>query len=161
MVGKASTNTVDDYIRSIRLLLSCVTPYVAVPITYDSHSYVTINYGNPVALGNASNFSLQYHQNYLFTETGVETTGYIYIVLDDQSRQVLNYHWRPGGRSRIVTPHLHLKQGARVGLPEVRDSHLPTGYVSLSAFLEFLIRDFDVRPLRDDWQSVLNANTYL
>lgn len=161
MVGKSSLYTLDDYIRGIRLLLSCVTSYVAVPIKRGSQNYLTINYGNHVALGVASKFSLEYQQNYLVAESGVETIGYIYTVLDDRSQQVLNYHWHPGGRSRIVTPHLHLKQGARVSLAEVRDAHLPTGQVTLSAFLEFLIHDFNVVPLRDDWQSVMNSYTDL
>ena len=161
MVGKSSLHTLDDYVQGIRLLLSCVTRYVAVPINRDSQNYVTINYGNHVALGVSSRFSLEYQQNYTVDESGIETSGYIYTVFDNRTQQVLNYHWHPGGRSHIVTPHLHLKQGARVGLPEVRDAHLPTGYVTLSAFLEFLIRDFGVAPLRDDWQSILSANTDL
>ena len=158
MVSKAYRYTPDDYIRGIRLLLSCVTPYVAIPINRDSQNYVTINFGNHVPLGVGSGFSLEYQQNYTVDESGVETSGYIYTVFDSRPQQVLNYHWHPGGRSHIVTPHLHFKQGAQVGLSEVRDAHLPTGYVTLSAFVEFLIRDFSVAPLRDDWKSVLNAN---
>lgn len=161
MVVRASRYVLEDYIRAVRLLLSCVTPYVVVPVRHDSHNYLTINYGNSVPLSGSSRFSLRYHQNYAVTGTAAETTGYIYTILDGQQRQVLNYHWHPRGRSRIVAPHLHLKQGARIGQPEIRDAHLPTGYVSLSSFLVFLIRDLNVDPARGDWQSVLSENADL
>ena len=112
MVSKAYRYTPDDYIRGIRLLLSCVTPYVAVPINRDSQNYVTINFGNHVPLGVGSGFSLEYQQNYTVDESGVETSGYIYTVFDSRPQQVLNYHWHPGGRSHIVTPAPALQAGS-------------------------------------------------
>ena len=59
------------------------------------------------------------------------------------------------GNSPIVTPHLHLEQGARVGRPEVRDAHLPTGAISVGTLLRFLIQDLLVTPERQDWEPIL------
>ena len=85
----------------------------------------------------------------------VEVVEYYYSVHDAEEREVLLYHWHPRGNSPVSTPHLHLEQGARVGRPEVRDAHLPTGDVSLNAILRVLIEEMDVRPLRPDWESIL------
>jgi len=41
---------------------------------------------------------------------------------------------------------------------ELTRAHLPTGGVTLAAFLRMAIRDFGVEPRRDDWQNVLEHN---
>ena len=69
---------------------------------------------------------------------------------------MLLYHWHPRGNSPVETPHLHLEQGAEVGRAEVRDAHLPTGAVSLNAFLRVLIEEMGVRPRRSDWDVALS-----
>ena len=86
----------------------------------------------------------------------MELDGYNYVVYDVERQEVLIYHWHPRGSSPIVSPHLHLKQGARVGRPDVRDSHLPTGRISLGSLLRYLIRDLDVRARRPDWEFILD-----
>jgi hypothetical protein len=60
-------------------------------------------------------------------------------------------------------PHLHVSASLdaqvnaltrlRIDLDKV---HLPTGLVSLQAFVRMLIAEFGVRPLRADWQDRLN-----
>ena len=79
---------------------------------------------------------------------------YYYAVLNSEEQEVLLYHWHPRGSSSVTTPHLHLKQGAQVGHPEVRGAHLPTGAVSLNAILRVLIAELSVRQLRPDWESI-------
>ena len=85
----------------------------------------------------------------------MEIAGYNYVVYDSERREVLIYHWHPRSRSPVATPHLHLKQGAEVGRPEVRDAHLPTGYIPLVAFLRLLVVDLGVQPRRSDWDAIL------
>ena len=85
----------------------------------------------------------------------VEIAGYNYVVYDSERREVLVYHWHPHGRSVVATPHLHLQQGAEVGRSEVRDAHLPTGFVPLAALLRLLIVDFGVQSQRPDWDEIL------
>ena len=123
---------------------------------------LTINGGQLVALGGPSQFMLGLQQNYRIVESEqsgtpwrVDVVGYDYVTYDAEQREVLLYHWHPRGNSPVSTPHLHLEQGARVGRPEVRDAHLPTGDVSLNAILRVLIEEMDVRPLRPDWESIL------
>jgi hypothetical protein len=38
----------------------------------------------------------------------------------------------------------------------IQRAHLPTGRVSVEDFLRTAIRDFGVKPQRDDWETVLN-----
>ncbi len=83
-------------------------------------------------------------------------TGYRYAIIDADGRDVLEYHWHPVGQSPIVTPHLHIGHGAMAARPEIGDTHLPTGHVSISDILRMLIRDFFVTHRRDDWESVLD-----
>jgi hypothetical protein len=39
--------------------------------------------------------------------------------------------------------------------------HFPTGRVSIEALIQFLIRDYDVKPLRDNWEEILAGNRKL
>ena len=86
----------------------------------------------------------------------VVETGYRYAVIDDDGRDVLEYHWHPVGESPIVSPHLHIGHGAMIGRTEIGDAHLPSGLISASHILRMLIRDFGVTPRRSDWESVLD-----
>ena len=86
----------------------------------------------------------------------VEIVGYDYAVYDSDEREVLLYHWHPRGGSPVVSPHLHLGNGAQVGRRVVRDAHLPTGHVLLSSLLRLLIVEMGVQPRRQDWDTILN-----
>ena len=116
----------------------------------------------PVALAGPSRFMLVLYQSYRIVETGlprasweVEIIGYSYAVHDSEQAEVVLYHWHPAGNSYVTDPHLHLEQGARVGRRELQGAHLPTGHVSLSAFLRLLILDLEVQPIRPDWETIL------
>ena len=164
--GRTPAEAVNDYRHSIQRVVSCVTTsVVGVAGGYHPSPFphrLTINGGQPVALGGPSQFMLALQQNYRIVESEqsgtpwrVDVVGYDYVTYDAEQREVLLYHWHPRGNSPVSTPHLHLEQGARVGRPEVRDAHLPTGDVSLNAILRVLIEEMDVRPLRPDWESIL------
>ena len=164
--GRSPAEVVNNYRSDVQRRVSCVTDaVVGVGGGYypspEPH-FLTMSGGLPIALGGASRLSLRLQQNYRIIESGsrgsawqVDVVGYNYAVLDSELTEVILYHWPPFGISPIETPHIHLRQGAQVGRREVRDAHLPTGQVSLNAFLNLLIRDLEVRPRRADWESIL------
>ena len=165
-LGRSAAEAVNDYRHGIQRLISCVTDSV-VDVAGGYHlspvpHTLAMNGGQPIALGGLSRLMLGLQQNYRIVETGpsaetyrVEIAGYNYVVYDSERREILIYHWHPHGNSPVETPHLHLKQGAQVGRPEVRDAHLPTGDVPLVAFLRLLVNDLGVQPRRSDWDTLL------
>ena len=165
--GRNPAEAVSNYRHSIQRMASCVTTSV-VDVAGGYHPSViphrlTMNGGIPVALGGPSQLMFGLQQNYRIVESelsgipwGVEVLGYYYAVHDSEQREMLLYHWHPRGNSPVETPHLHLEQGAEVGRAEVRDAHLPTGAVSLNAFLRALIEEMGVLPRRSDWDVVLS-----
>jgi hypothetical protein len=83
------------------------------------------------------------------------TAGYYYQVGDDKGRELIAFHWHPGRRNQPEFPHLHI-DGSPGPVAVVKKNHIPTGRVSLESVVRFLIAELDVRPLRDDWDSVLD-----
>ena len=123
---------------------------------------LAMNGGQPRTLGGPSRLMLKLQQNYRIVETNppretyrVEVAGYNYVVYDSERREILIYHWHPRSNSPVVTPHLHLRQGAQVGRSEVRDAHLPTGFVPIVSFLRLLVVVLGAQPRRPDWDSIL------
>jgi hypothetical protein len=45
--------------------------------------------------------------------------------------------------------------GSGVGREELQKAHIPTGRVELEDVLLLAIREFGVRPRRDDWEEIL------
>lgn len=167
MRGRTSAEAVNNYRQHVQRLVSCVTHSVVnVAGGYHPGPFphsLLLNNGQPVGLGGESRLAVQLQQSYLIdppTARGdlwtVNVVAYAYTLLDADQREVLNYHWHPIGNSRVSTPHLHLEQGAMVGRPEVRDAHLPTGAITIGAFLHLLVQDLSVMPERQDWASILN-----
>ena len=165
-LGRSAAEAVNNYLRGIQRLASCVTDSVidvgggyhisAVPHT------LAVNGGDPIALRGSSRLMFSLQQDYRIVETDtprqtyrVEIAAYNYVIYDSEIREILIYHWHPRGSSPFAMPHLHLKQGAQVGRSEVRDAHLPTGEVSLVAFLRLLVVDLGVQPRRQDWDTIL------
>ena len=170
MIGRTPAEAVNNYVSAANRLVSCITNsvvdvaggYYLSPIPHD----LTINNGQPLALGGTSNLMLKLLQSYRIADSGepgnswaVRVVAYNYVVYDSQHREMLIYHWHPRGHSPISTPHLHLKQGALVNRPELIGAHLPTGPISLESILRLLIRDLAVQPVRTDWESILDVET--
>lgn len=93
-----------------------------------------------------------------------EILTYSFRLLDRHERELLVYHWMPGplflGPDH---PHLHVSAAltAQVSATRTREIdldrlHLPTGQVTVAAFVRMLIAEFDVAPLRDDWAATLD-----
>ena len=165
-VGRSAAEAVNDYRHGIQRLISCVTDSV-VDVAGGYHlspvpHTLAMNDGQPRTLSGPSRLMLKLQQNYRIVQTDpprepyrVEVAGYNYVVCDSERREILIYHWHPRSNSPVVTPHLHLRQGAQVGRSEVRDAHLPTGVVPLVSFLRLLVVDLGAQPRRPDWDSIL------
>jgi len=87
----------------------------------------------------------------------VSPFGYSYALRESQGPEILAYHWHPGRRSPIDSPHLHLGAGSGVGREELQKAHIPTGRVELEDVLLMAIREFGVRSRREDWEEILSA----
>ena len=165
-IGRTSAEAVANYLHSIQRTVSCVTASV-VDVSGGYHPSpvphrLAMNGGVPVGLGGPSRLMFRLQQHYCIEEPEgpgsrwrVEVVEYYYSVHDAEEREVLLYHWHPRGSSSGMSPHLHLGHGAQVGRRDIREAHLPTGDVSLSAVIRVLIEEMGVRPLRSDWDSIL------
>src|ERR1035441_102287 len=76
---------------------------------------VFVGDGLPVALGGPGLLKLRLVHHYRIAEVPdergpwkVSTAGYFYALDDSRDREIIAYHWHPGGRSPIRFPHLHV-----------------------------------------------------
>ena len=168
MTGRTPAEAVSNYIGSIQRLISCISDaVVSVEGGYyvsDTSHVLRLNQDRPVRLGRMSGLWLTLKQYYHIVETEglrvhwtIAIEGYEYTIVDSDGREILTYHWHPGGQSPIAFHHLHLEHGAEVGREELQTAHLPTGYVSVADIIRLLIVDFGATPQRGDWESVLDA----
>ena len=170
MRGRTSAEAVNSYRQGVQSLLSCVTNSV-VDVAGGYHPAprphsLLLNNGQIAWLRGTARFGFQLQQNYLIEAPeargdlwAVRIVAYSYTLSDSEQREILSYHWHPLGNSRISRPHLHLEQGALVSRPDIRDSHLPTGPLSINDFLRFLIEELSVEPDRLDWELCLQMRT--
>ena len=87
-------------------------------------------------------------------EWKVKTDAYAYHVFmtDDEAGQLFAWHWHPD-----LKPGCHVHVGARQGGSRaLYRFHIPAGRVSFEEVLRFLVDEFDVRPVRQDWDSILS-----
>lgn len=86
----------------------------------------------------------------------VETTGYVYSVIDSESQEILAYHWHPAAAA--TWPHLHLGPGAGTLLLPLMTAHLPSGRrVAVEQVLRLVV-EMGAEPLRSDWEEVLEES---
>ena len=163
--GRTPAEAVAKYQSGIQRLLSCVSnSVVSVAGGYYPSSVPHSLIVESGLLRGASRLMLTLEQYYRIAEPPssrtapwqVEIVGYDYAVYDSDEREILLYHWHPHGGSPIASPHLHLGSGAQVGRREIRDAHLPTGHIPLSALLRLLIVEMGVQPRRQDWDTILS-----
>ncbi len=84
----------------------------------------------------------------------VTTRSYAYELQTASGETVLSYHWHPS--PRVPDPHTHL--GRTQLAPDAvlsQKAHQPTGRVSLESVVRACITEYNVRPLRDDWDKTL------
>jgi hypothetical protein len=81
---------------------------------------------------------------------------------DSENQEIVTYHWKESEHDARVRsgPHLHigsalLARDNRGALAHVHKKHVPTGIVSFSAVIRFLIEELGVEPLRPNWDEIL------
>jgi hypothetical protein len=85
-------------------------------------------------------------------------------LVDHVDRELLVYHWMPGTLflgpdhphvhvSAALTAQVDAQSSREIGLDRL---HLPTGQVTLAAFVQMLITELGVAPLRPDWRETLD-----
>jgi hypothetical protein len=84
-------------------------------------------------------------------------------LLDRNQRELLVYHWHPESEGRYY-PHLHVSASLNAQVDaltrreiDLDKLHIVTGPVSLQGFIRMLVTEFQIRPLRADWQARLEA----
>lgn len=84
----------------------------------------------------------------------VEIAGYLYAI-GHEGKELVSYHWHPGGSSSIIWPHMHVGVDVRVGDRWLGKVHLPTGAVGLEQIVALAIVELGVEPLREDWERLV------
>jgi hypothetical protein len=82
--------------------------------------------------------------------------GWAYEIRSGMDTPILDFHWHPYGGARVTWPHLHA-YGTHESV-ELHKLHPPTGHVTLSSVVRFLIEDLGVLPRRPNWQAVLDRH---
>lgn len=85
----------------------------------------------------------------------VSTAAYFYALHEEKQREILAFHWHPETEGQ-KEPHLHLYDASNI-VSMLSKVHLPTGRITLEQFLRFLIVELNVKPLRNDWERVLDG----
>jgi hypothetical protein len=166
LAGRTTHEALAAFLGPMQRALSCVTPAVLVhrpPVP--GHVQALGVSEEPIRLtttGGGPAPRLYLEQQYELVEAPgehgpwkVTTRAYRYRIDSPAGTELVLWHWHPGDRQgnphRRPRPHLH----AQVG--ELRGRHLLTGRVSMEAVIRVLLDDFDVRPRRSNWRSVLDA----
>ncbi len=83
----------------------------------------------------------------------LEDYTYVISFPAQRSGECFAWHWHPATYPR---PHLHVTAQHTEG-GDLSDLHVPAGFISFAEVVCFLIEEMEVRPLRGDWQAVLDA----
>jgi hypothetical protein len=72
----------------------------------------------------------------------VKTRSYFYAVEDENSAEIIAFHWHPETPDTVPFPHLHICHGAGSKIrPDVRNVHFRTDRIAFEDFALMLIRD--------------------
>jgi hypothetical protein len=152
---------VNDHLRAVSLLVSCVTPQI-VTVGGGYHPspephLLRLGSGNGAALrGSLGEIRLTVTQFYRIASSSagreVDVVGYGYAVQETDGAEILVFHLHP--EAGYKRPHLHL--GSRYRPDPSVNAHVPTGLVPLADVVRFLIADLGVPALRPDWGQVLS-----
>ncbi len=169
MAARTPVQAVQAFLDGLDHVRSCVTKAVFdIGGGYhpaDRPHDLTLGQDGPVRLGGESRLALSVKMQYRIVEGSagprrwaVNVVAYQHAILDRDGREIVAYHWHPGGR--VTFPHLHLGAGAAEGplRPDLAGTHLPTGHVTLQDVLRMAVVELGVRPLRPDWDEVLHRS---
>jgi len=161
--GKTPHQAVKDCLAPLSLAVSCLTHDVLVASGsgLDKLESLALNKGSPSRLRGRRLYitvKMLYRVTEAVGERGpwkVSTAAYFYAFHDEKQREILAFHWHPETEGQ-KEPHLHF-YGASNIMTLLAKVHLPTGRITLEQFLRFLIVELDVKPLRNDWERVLDG----
>ena len=155
-----------SHVRQTQRLLSCVSHAVVVPArAVEPKSDWDLSFGSAGAAVTINTrgprLRVRFGQRVQVFEPAVNAsmagvTHYRYGVSSDSDAEILAFHLHPGKVS-VAAPHLHVSSGAGTLIAELQRAHIPTGVVTLAAFVRFLVVDFGARPLRPEWEAVLRV----
>lgn len=180
MAGRTPGDAYRNYIEPMREALHCITQ---VPITVrenkrlqiDTPYSAALNNMDPVPLRGGVPLHLTVGQTIRIIRTDdpedirgpfkVRTIDYFYLLATEADDEILSFQWTPeataaGVVNAVSFPHLHVGPAMIGEAPAIRPknlhkAHIPTGRISLEAFIRLAIVEFDVRPLKQDWDTVL------
>jgi len=165
MAGRTERAAVNNYLRPVQQVLSCVTNEVIV--AYGTHRgevhSATLARGGSTLLSGPNPIRLRLAQKYqvlkdkIFGPYRVHCESYVYALEDNEYQEIISFHWHPGP-SGYKNPHIHLGAGAHIGLRQLEKAHIPSGRIAIEDVVLCAIRDFDVTPLRGDWETVIERH---
>jgi hypothetical protein len=164
--GRTPRAAIEDFVTPRRELLRCLTDRGFVPSgSQPGEIHVVFFHGNLASLGRRRDLdplrfkvSLDYVIEPSADRAGwwdARMVGWIYEISTSADRPILDFHWHPNS-GRVTWPHLHA-YGANDAV-ELHKLHPPTGPVTASSVVRFLIEDLDVAPRRQDWEAVLDRH---
>ncbi len=169
MAGRTPQQALNNFLPPIQQALSCITGAVLIRSHSSSQpgaprSIQLPARGSFVSLRGEKRLQAWFAIEYEIVQVDdpdrgpwkVKTRQYWYHVVAADLTEVILFHWHPDGRSTEQGPHLHVGSSQLTSNAVVSNKmHVPTGRVSLELVINLLIRDFNVVPLRADWQDVL------
>jgi hypothetical protein len=172
LAGRTEAEAVNTFLDSLQRAVACVTRAVVnVQGGYykrDVPFALTLGDGLPVPLKvkiGSPWLSASLRMGYRVVEAAgdrgpwnVQVTGYEYALENRAEREILAYHWHPGAGSWASFPHVHIGTGADVGFQPLVHAHLRGERATFEDFLWVVIHEMGVLPLRDDWESILDAS---
>ena len=168
MAGKNPGEARQNFVGPLQQALSCVTQAVLITVksAHDPTLEVLTLSSGSARIGRDRPFTLGVDLQYRIIEFEdsrgpfkVSTVGYAYTLFEvapDHEVPILAYHWHPHGRSQITYPHLHIYQCAEIRRPDGREAHFPTGRIAFEEILRLVIQEFNIRPIREDWETILD-----
>jgi hypothetical protein len=170
LAGQPEYEAVQRFRESLHRTLSCVLRGTYIDVKGGHYPSprphpLTLMDGLPVELGRGTGLSVRVSQQYRLVESPsatkpwrVTTVAYHYTLQESGGPEILSYQWHPNVPNSVSFPHLHIGPGAGLGREEFDRAHLPTGRVTLEAFVRLLIEDFDVPPEKENWEDELDES---
>lgn len=151
------------FLYPLRRALSCITDaYLAggydperlpklVFLAAQENGYIRLRAAHPIEFRLIHGYALTQDED----GWRAHTTSYSYNFQLDNGREVVVHHFDPRQRSKVKTPHLHVR-GLTTPLP-LSKAHFPTGRVSIEEVIRFAVTELGVHPRYGDgvWQALL------
>lgn len=168
MAGRNPADALENYLRPLQRAVHCISK-TATLIT-DCHDprdgldhFLSFAGNEPVRVSNTRgdvHFLVMVRQRFRIVSDDnpdrgpwkATTRQYEYSISDAESRELLAYHWHPGEQG-FDEPHLHVPSHT---VADLHKAHLPTGRVSLEAFIVMAIREFSVHAQNEGYKKLLD-----